>query len=115
MPPTDANYDVILRGGDIYDGSGGEPYRGDIGIIADSIVDVNSLKDARAQLDLDVSGLAVAPGFINMLSWAVESLLIDGTSESDIRQGVTLEIFGEGVSMGPLNEADESGSAEESR
>jgi N-acyl-D-amino-acid deacylase len=104
VPPKDANYDVILRGGDIYDGSGKAPFKGDIGVIADSIAHIGSLKDTRAKLEIDASGLAVAPGFINMLSWAVESLLEDGHSESDIRQGVTLEIFGEGVSMGPLNE-----------
>jgi N-acyl-D-amino-acid deacylase len=101
-PPA---YDTIIRGGTIYDGSGGPPFAADIGIIGDSIVAVGDLAAARAPRELDAHGLAVAPGFINMLSWATVSLLEDGHSQSGIRQGVTLEIFGEGSSMGPLNEA----------
>jgi N-acyl-D-amino-acid deacylase len=100
-----ADYDVVLRGGTIYDGGGGQPYVGDVAVRGDSIVRVGGRVDGRGRIDVDVSGLAVAPGFINMLSWATESLIEDGRSLSDIRQGVTLEVFGEGWSMGPLNEA----------
>jgi N-acyl-D-amino-acid deacylase len=96
--------DLVLRGGTIYDGSG-EPGRvGDIAIAGDSIVAVGDVGTLRAAEELDVSGLAVAPGFINMLSWATESLLEDGLAQSDVRQGVTLEVFGEGESMGPLTD-----------
>jgi len=97
-------YDLILRNGTIYDGSGSAPTVGDVGVRGDSIVAIGDLSGARATMELDVHGLAVAPGFINMLSWATESLIEDGRSQSDIRQGVTLEVFGEGESMGPLNE-----------
>ncbi len=99
------NYDIILRGGTIYDGSGEPPYPGDIAFNGDTIAAYGELGDATGTTDIDVSGLAVAPGFINMMSWANESLLEDGHSQSDIRQGVTLEIMGEGESMGPLNDA----------
>jgi N-acyl-D-amino-acid deacylase len=102
---TGADYDTIIRGGTVYDGSGAPARQADIGIVADSIAAVGELADARADLIVDATGLAVAPGFINMLSWATESLLHDGRSQSGIRQGVTLEIFGEGTSMGPLNDA----------
>ena len=96
-------YDVLLRGGTIYDGSGSAPRVADLAIDGDSIVAIGDLAGARARTEIDARGLAVAPGFINMLSWATESLLHDGRAQSDIRQGVTLEIFGEGSSMGPLN------------
>jgi N-acyl-D-amino-acid deacylase len=103
---TDAAvYDVLIRGGTIYDGSGRAPRVADLAIGGDSIVAIGALGDATARREIDASGLAVAPGFINMLSWATESLLHDGRAQSDIRQGVTLEIFGEGSSMGPLNDA----------
>ncbi|GIV58749.1 MAG: aminoacylase [Rhodothermaceae bacterium] len=98
-------YDLVLRGGLIYDGSGHPPFAGDVALRADTIAAVGDLGRARGRTELDVTGLAVAPGFINMLSWATESLLHDGRAQSDIRQGVTLEVFGEGWSMGPLNEA----------
>jgi N-acyl-D-amino-acid deacylase len=98
-------YDVLLRGGTIYDGSGAAPYVGDVAMRGDRLAAVGDLGPVRARSEIDISGLAVAPGFINVLSWAVESLIHDGRSQSDIRQGVTLEIFGEGGSMGPLNEA----------
>lgn len=98
-------YDLILRNGTVYDGSGGPPLRADVAVRGDRIAAVGTLNHARARIELDVSGLAVAPGFINMLSWATESLIHDGRSMSDIKQGVTLEVFGEGWSMGPLNEA----------
>jgi N-acyl-D-amino-acid deacylase len=97
-----ATYDVILRGGTIYDGSGNAPMVGDIAIQRDTIAAVGALEESRGRTEIDIRGLAIAPGFINMLSWATESLIEDGRSESNIRQGVTLEIMGEGESMGPL-------------
>jgi N-acyl-D-amino-acid deacylase len=100
-PPV--SHDVIVRGGTLYDGSGGKPYVADIAIDDDVIVAIGDLGDARAPITVDARGRAVAPGFINMLSWANESLIEDGRSQSDIRQGVTLEVMGEGNSMGPLN------------
>jgi N-acyl-D-amino-acid deacylase len=98
-------YDVVIRGGAVYDGSGSQPVTADVGIVRDSIAAVGDLSGARARITVDATGLAVAPGFINMLSWATESLLEDPNAQSDVRQGVTLEVFGEGWSMGPLNEA----------
>jgi N-acyl-D-amino-acid deacylase len=89
----------------IYDGNGGEPYKADIGITHDTIAFIGDLSNASAGNELDAKGNAVAPGFINMLSWATESLIQDGNSQSDIRQGVTLEVMGEGWSMGPLSES----------
>ncbi|NBB73613.1 MAG: amidohydrolase family protein [Bacteroidetes bacterium] len=99
------DYDVILRGGTVYDGSGDAPVSADVGIRADTIAAVGDLSAASGATEIDAEGLAVAPGFINMLSWATNALIIDGRSQSDIRQGVTLEVFGEGWSMGPLNDA----------
>ena len=101
-PPA---YDVILRGGTLYDGSGDKPYTGDVALKGDLIAKLGDLGAATATTKIDVRGLAVAPGFVNMMSWANESLIEDGRSQSDIRQGVTLEIMGEGSSMGPLNDA----------
>ena len=98
-------YDVVLRGGTIYDGTGSPGVVGDVAIDGDAIVGVGDLGRSAGRVEVDVEGLAVAPGFINMLSWAVESLIEDGHAQSDIRQGVTLEVMGEGNSMGPLNEA----------
>src|SRR3990170_428421 len=97
-------YDVLIDDGTIYDGSGGAPYVGDVAMSGDRIVCVGRCGD-RAVRTIDARGLAVAPGFINMLSWANETLIADGRGQSDIRQGVTLEVMGEGVSMGPWNEA----------
>lgn len=97
-----STYDVVLQDGMVYNGSGNAPLIADVGIRADRIVYVGDIPIGEADLELNVSGLAVAPGFINMLSWATESLLYDGASQSNIRQGVTLEVFGEGSSMGPL-------------
>jgi len=97
-------YDIIIRNGLIYDGAGGAPYPGDVAINGDTIAAVGDLGAARGKTELDAGGQAVAPGFINMLSWSVESLIEDGRSQSEIRQGVTLEVMGEGESMGPLNE-----------
>ncbi len=99
-----AEYDVLIRGGTLYDGSGGAPVVGDLAIVGDSIAGFGGrLQDARATVEIDAAGHAVAPGFVNMLSWAQESLVADGRSQSDIRQGVTLEVFGEGTSLGPLS------------
>lgn len=100
-----SSFDLVLRGGTIYDGSGSAPFVGDVAIDGDKIVALGDIGDAEAALEIDATGLAVAPGFINMMSWANESLIEDGRSQSDIRQGVTLEIMGEGHSMGPLNDA----------
>ena len=103
-PPPMPVYDVIIRGGTIYDGSGGAPYVGDVLVNGDRIVAVGGpAAKARGRTEIDATGLAVSPGFINMLSWAVESLIEDGRGLSDTMQGVTLEVFGEGASMGPLN------------
>jgi N-acyl-D-amino-acid deacylase len=95
-------FDVIIRGGTIYDGLGGAPFIGDIAIKNDTIAAIGDLKDATAKKEINAKGLAVAPGFINMLSWADKNLLADGKSMSDIKQGVTLEVFGEGWSPAPL-------------
>ncbi len=101
---TSPDYDVVIRGGTVYDGSGGAPTVADVGIAGDTVAAIGSLADASGRVEIDAAGMAVAPGFINMLSWATESLIEDGRSQSDIRQGVTLEVFGEGWSMGPLND-----------
>lgn len=98
-------YDVLIRNGTIYDGSGGAPVTGDVAINGDTVVAVGAIGDAKGRTEIDAKGLAVAPGFINMLSWAGTPLLADGRSQSDIRQGVTLEVFGEGTSGGPLTAA----------
>ncbi|MCH8140451.1 MAG: D-aminoacylase [Proteobacteria bacterium] len=97
-------FDVLITSGTVYDGSGGAPYVADIAIRDERIVAIANTIDGTAVLRIDASGLAVAPGFINMLSWAPASLIEDGRSQGDIRQGVTLEVFGEGRSYGPLNE-----------
>ena len=96
------DYDILIKNGIIADGSGNPTYIGSVGINADTIAAVGKLK-ATGRLEIDATDLVVAPGFINMLSWATESLIQNGRSESDIMQGVTLEVFGEGWSMGPLN------------
>ena len=104
QPPPMPVYDLVIRGGTIYDGSGGAPYVGDLVIDGDRIVSVGGpATNARGRTEIDAAGLAVSPGFINMLSWAVVSLIEDGRGLSDLSQGVTLEVFGEGNSMGPLN------------
>lgn len=97
------DYDVILRNGIVYDGLGGEPYRADVALRGDTIAAIGNLLTTTAKAEIDVRGKAIAPGFINMLSWADGSLLKDGRSMSDIKQGVTLEVFGEGWSPGPRN------------
>ena len=96
-------YDLIIRGGTVYDGLGSPAESADVAINGDRIAAIGDLSDARAATIIDATGLAVAPGFINMLSWATRSLIEDGRGMSDIKQGVTLEIMGEGSSMGPLN------------
>lgn len=97
-------YDVIIRGGVVYDGSGAPGVAADVAIEGDRIAAVGDFDDATAETVIDAEGRAVTPGFINMLSWAVEDLIHDGRSKADIHQGVTLEVFGEGVSYGPWSE-----------
>lgn len=99
-----ADFDVIIKNGTVYDGSGGEGRRVDLAIQGDRIAGLGDYAAAKAKTIVDARGLAVAPGFINMLSWSNESLLQDGRSQSEIRQGVTTEIMGEGESMGPVND-----------
>ncbi|HQR17456.1 MAG TPA: D-aminoacylase [Gemmatimonadales bacterium] len=98
-------YDLVIRHGTVYDGSGGEGRVADVAVVGDSIVAVGDLGTGRGRVEVDATGLAVAPGFINMLSWANTNLIADGRSQGDLRQGVTLEIFGEGASMGPLTDS----------
>jgi N-acyl-D-amino-acid deacylase len=100
-----APFDIVVREGIVYDGSGQRPRRADVGIHGDVIATIGDLSNAAAKTTIDATGLAVAPGFINMLSWSNESLLADGKSQSEIRQGVTTQIMGEGESMGPVNDA----------
>ena len=95
-------YDVIIRNAMVYDGNGGQPYKADIAINADTIAVIGNLSNASAKNEIDAKGMAVSPGFINMLSWSNESLIQDGNSQGELRQGVTLEVMGEGESMGPL-------------
>lgn len=100
--PAPADYSVLIHGGTIYDGSGGAPYVGDVALKGDKIAYVGPHAPGTAAQTIDAGGKAVSPGFVNMLSWAVESLIADGRGLSDVDQGVTLEVFGEGDSMGPL-------------
>jgi len=102
--PRIGDFDVLIKGGMVYDGTGRAPRRVDVAIKGDRIVTIGNLRRARARNVVDARGLAVAPGFINMLSWSTESLIVDGRSQGEIRQGVTTQIMGEGWSMGPLNE-----------
>src|SRR5437667_4208788 len=98
------DFDVVINGGAIYDGTGAEPRHIDLAIRGDRIAGVGDFKNAKAKTIIDARGLAVAPGFINMLSWSTVSLIQDGGWQSEIRQGVTTEIMGEGESMGPVND-----------
>lgn len=98
------SYDVLIRGGSVYDGSGAEPFTGDVAIREDRIVYVGPRAPGAAKRTVDAKGRAVAPGFINMLSWAQRAMRTDASAQSDLRQGVTLELFGEGVSHAPLND-----------
>jgi N-acyl-D-amino-acid deacylase len=102
--PGQADFDVIVKDGTVYDGTGAEPKQADVAIRGDRIVSIGDFKTAKAKTVIDAKGLAVAPGFINMLSWSTVSLIQDGRSQSEIRQGVTTEIMGEGESMGPVND-----------
>lgn len=95
-------YDIILRGGTLFDGSGGDGVPGDLAITGDEIVAMGDLGDATGADEVDVTGMAVAPGFINLMSWATETMIEDGRAMSDVLQGVTLEVMGEGTSMGPI-------------
>ncbi len=104
QPQKPAGYDLIIRGGTVYDGSGSSPIEADVGVIGDKIASVGDLSAETGKNEIDATGLAVAPGFINMLSWSTQSLLHDSRSQSEIRQGVTLQVMGEGWSMGPVNE-----------
>lgn len=104
-PADPSGYDTLIVGGQVYDGSGSPAQQLDIGIVGDQIVAMGQLDRSKAKQVVDAQGKAVAPGFINMLSWATDTLLEDGRGLSDIRQGVTLEVFGEGWSMGPWNQA----------
>jgi len=97
------NYDTIIRNGLVYDGNGGAAFKADIGVKNDTIAFIGDLSKASAKNEVDAKGMAVTPGFINMLSWSPVSLIEDGRSQGEIREGVTLEVFGEGESMGPLN------------
>ena len=105
LAQPEQEFDLLIRGGTVYDGSGVEPRHADVVIRGDRIVGVGDFAKAKAKRTVNASGMAVAPGFINMLSWSNESLIADGRSQSEIRQGVTTEIMGEGNSMGPLNDA----------
>lgn len=98
------DFDLLISGGTVYDGSGKSPVRADVGVRGDRIASVGNLAGKRARTTIDASGLAVSPGFINMLSWSTESLLVDGRSIGELKQGVTTQIMGEGWSMGPVNE-----------
>ena len=97
-------YDIIIRGGTVYDGLGGTPFVGDVAINGDRIIAIGDLDGASAHQEIDAAGKAVSPGFINMLSWATAPLIADGRGMSDLMQGVTLEVMGEGWSMGPWND-----------
>ena len=97
-------FDVLIKGGTVYDGSGAEGRVADVAIRGDRIAGVGNFENSQAKRVIDAHGLAVAPGFINMLSWSTESLIVDGRSQSEIRQGVTTEVMGEGESMGPVND-----------
>jgi N-acyl-D-amino-acid deacylase len=98
-------FDVLIRGGTVYDGTGGPPRRADVGLHGDRIAAVGDLAGATAKTVVNARGLAVAPGFINMLSWSTDSLLVDGRGQSEVRQGVTTQVMGEGWSWGPVNPA----------
>jgi N-acyl-D-amino-acid deacylase len=102
--PAEA-FDVLIRGGTVYDGTGQPGRRADVGLRGDRVAAVGDLAGATAKTVVDAAGLAVAPGFINMLSWSNESLLADGRGQGELRQGVTTQIMGEGESMGPVNDA----------
>ncbi|MCU0327325.1 MAG: hypothetical protein MUF45_19245 [Spirosomaceae bacterium] len=101
----ESKYDTIIKNGLVYDGNGGKPIRADIAIKADTVAFIGDLSKESALQIVDAKGMAVAPGFVNMLSWSTESLIHDGRSLSELTQGVTLEVMGEGDSMGPLTDS----------
>jgi N-acyl-D-amino-acid deacylase len=101
---SSTDFDVVIRGGTVFDGTGSPGQRLDVGVRGDRITAMRDLSAAKAGSTIDAAGLAVAPGFINMLSWSTDSLIADGRSQGEIRQGVTTEIFGEGSSMGPCTD-----------
>jgi N-acyl-D-amino-acid deacylase len=103
-PESTDKFDIVIKGGTLYDGTGEKPRVTDVAIRGDRVAGVGNFSAAKAQTVIDAKGMAVAPGFINMLSWSTESLIEDGRSQSEIRQGVTTQIMGEGWSMGPLND-----------
>ena len=98
------SFDLILKNGTIVDGTGRKPFKADIGLKEDKIARIGNLSSENASNTIDVKGLIVSPGFINMLSWSIESLIVDGRALGTIKQGVTTEIMGEGYSAGPLND-----------
>ncbi len=100
-----ASFDVIVKGGLVYDGTGAPPRRAAVGIRGDRITAVGDLTKAGARTVIEAEGMAVSPGFINMLSWSTESMIADGRSQGEVREGVTTQIMGEGESMGPLTDA----------
>ena len=102
--PRAPSYDILIKGGTVYDGTGRPGVRTDVAIKGDRIAAIGNITSANAKTVVDATGLAVAPGFINMLSWSVDTLIIDGRSTGEIKQGVTTQIFGEGDSMGPLTD-----------
>lgn len=104
QPKRTNDFDVIIRGGTVYDGTGGPARKIDVGIKGDRVAKIGDLSKASADSVIDATGMAVAPGFINMLSWSTESLIVDPRSMGELKQGVTTQIFGEGDSMGPLND-----------
>ena len=103
-PLRAAEFDVLVRGGTVYDGSGGPPKRADVGLRGDTIAAIGDLSADTAKTVIDARGLAVAPGFINMLSWSTDAFMADGRGQSEVRQGVTTQIMGEGSSMGPVDD-----------
>ena len=113
MACSEPEFDILIVNGTIYDGSGNPGIKADLGIKGDKITAIGDLRDKTSKSTIDASGSAVAPGFINMLSWSTTSLIADGKSQSDIRQGVTLEVMGEGWSMGPWNEQMKKDAVEE--
>lgn len=99
-PPVDPPlFHTLIRGGRVIDGTGGDSFVADVGLAAGRVAAIGELSTARGREEIDARGKVVAPGFINCLSWATESLIADPNSQSDLRQGVTLEVFGEGLSM----------------
>src|SRR5579862_5704229 len=103
-PANGGNYDVLIRNGHIFDGTGNPWFAADIGITGDRIVAIGDLHDAHAKKEIDAKGLAVSPGFIDMLGQSEISLLIDNRSLSKLSQGITSEITGEGASIAPQSD-----------